>query len=70
MEELKLKIPNMKCMGCAKTIEDHLYKVSGVDDINTDIPDKMVTITYNGDKTIKSLIMNTLAGIGYPAVEV
>ncbi|MFP4555459.1 MAG: heavy-metal-associated domain-containing protein [Bacteroidales bacterium] len=70
MKELKLKIPNMKCMGCAKTIEDHLEKVGGVDDISTDIPDKTVTIMYNGDNTIKKLIMNTLAGIGYPAVEV
>lgn len=69
MKELKLKIPNMKCMGCAKTIEDHLDKIGGINDISIDIPDQEVTISYSGDKTIRNLIKNTLTGIGYPAVE-
>ena len=70
METLKLKIPNMKCMGCSTTIENHLNKVGGVTEINTDLQNKTVEVSYSGDLSTKKLIINTLKRIGYPAKEV
>lgn len=66
METIKLKIPNMKCMGCTSTVETHLTKVGGVIEVKTNLDSKTVTISYNGDVSIKNLILNTLKGIGYP----
>jgi len=67
METIKLNIPNMKCMGCVGTIENHLNKVNGISKVITDLPTRTATIEYNGDKSIKSLIIRTLEGLGYPA---
>lgn len=66
METLKVSVPNMKCMGCSSTIENHLRKVGGVSNIVTDLETRTVTISYNGDNSIKSLVLNNLKGIGYP----
>lgn len=66
METLKLSIPNMKCMGCSTSVENHLMKIGGVTEVKTDLESKTATISFNGDMSIKNLIINTLKGIGYP----
>ena len=66
METIKLNIPNMKCMGCTSTVEKHLTKVGGITVVKTDLESKTVTVSYSGGASIKSLILNTLKGIGYP----
>lgn len=66
METLKLNVPNMKCMGCSSTIENHLKKVGGVVEVTTNLESRTIIVSYNGDMSIKSLILNTLKGIGYP----
>jgi copper chaperone CopZ len=66
METLKFSIPNMKCMGCSTTVENHLKKIGGVKHIDTDKTKKTVTIEFSGDKSTKRLIIKTLEGIGYP----
>lgn len=56
----------MKCMGCSSTVENHLKKIGGVVEVTTNLESRIVTISYNGDLSIKNLILNTLKGIGYP----
>ena len=70
MELLKLNIPNMKCMGCSTTVENHLKKIGGVKSIESDKTLKTVVVEFSGDKSIKRLIMKTLEGIGYPGEEI
>lgn len=70
METLTLTIPNMKCMGCSTTVENHLKKVGGVAEVRTDLEKRTVEVSYFGDLSTKKLIINTLKGIGYPAEEV
>jgi copper chaperone CopZ len=70
MKTLKLNIPNMKCMGCSTTVENHLKKIGGVKSIESDKTLKTVVVEFSGDKSIKRLIMKTLEGIGYPGEEV
>ena len=67
MDTLKLSIPNMKCMGCVTTIEHHLDKVGGVKKVKTNLPNRTVELDYPGDLSTKTLILNTLKGIWYPA---
>jgi copper chaperone CopZ len=67
MTTLKLSIPNMKCMGCSSTVENHLKKVGGVTEIKTNLETKTALVSFNGDLSLKSLILNTLKGLGYPA---
>ncbi len=56
----------MKCMGCSTSVENHLKKIGGVTEVKTDLESKTATISFNGDMSIKNLIINTLKGIGYP----
>ncbi len=70
MKEITLKIPNMKCMGCSASIEAHVGRIGGVEHVKTDIPSQTVIITYNGDKSIKTLVLKTLEGIGYSGEEI
>jgi copper chaperone CopZ len=69
MGELKLKVHNMKCSGCSGIIETHLKKVGGVSNVSINLPDKIITVYYNGDNSIRNLVINTLKGIGYPGEE-
>jgi copper chaperone CopZ len=66
MKTLKLSIPNMKCMGCTSSVESRLKKIGGVTEVKTDLESKTATVSYNGDMSIKNLIISTLKGIGYP----
>jgi copper chaperone CopZ len=70
MALLKLNIPNMKCMGCSTTVENHLKKIGGVRNIEIDKEIKNVVIEFSGDKSIKRLILRTLEGVGYPGKEI
>jgi copper chaperone CopZ len=70
MEILKLKIPNMKCAGCSKAVDNHLRKIGGISSFSIDVQSQIVEIQYGGNKTIKSLILRTLDGIGFAGVEV
>ncbi|MDX9771357.1 MAG: heavy-metal-associated domain-containing protein [Tenuifilaceae bacterium] len=70
METLTLTIPNMKCMGCSTTIENHLKKVGGVTEVKANPENRSVEVSYSGDLSTKKLIIKTLKGIGYPAEEV
>ena len=40
----------MKCVGCAKTIDNLLSQVAGVQAVSTDLASKSVTVTGQVDK--------------------
>lgn len=64
MEELELKVTNVKCGGCASAIQDGLLALSGVESIEVDIASGMVRIKGTGlDSTA---ISTKLGELGYP----
>ena len=62
----KIVVANLKCDGCATTIQKELFKVNGVIIIEIEPENNIVEVTYensNRDKIIKKL-----ETLGYPKV--
>jgi periplasmic mercuric ion binding protein len=74
-ETASIKIEGMTCaIGCAKTIEENLSKVKGVQKAAVDFDAKMATINFDADKIsaqdLVKTIENSADGKTYKVAEV
>ena len=46
-----VKIPNISCMHCTKTIQREVAELEGVTSVDVDTPSRMVTISGNKSST-------------------
>lgn len=61
-----LKVPNISCEHCVKTIKRELEMLDSVANVNGEVDSKMVTVDYtNGSDS--DTVRQTLQEIGYPA---
>lgn len=67
MASIKYTAPNIKCEGCAETITEALSRIPGVSDVKVDIPEKVVTVEYDGDTVSGTTLKSALAESGFPA---
>ncbi len=58
------------CGMCKRKIEKNLAYEKGIEDVNLDIPTKILTVTYNSKKTNPTTIKKIVADTGYDADEV
>lgn len=63
----EIKVSNMVCDTCAKTIETALGKVEGVKDAKVDKEKKVVTVRYEAGKVDVKGLEKAVAGAGYNA---
>lgn len=63
-------LPQMHCDGCEKKIKGNLRFEKGVKQIECNINDQRVTITYDADKTTSEAIIRSFGKFGYQATEV
>lgn len=61
---IEIRVKNVKCGGCVKTIQDGLGEIAGVTSVEVDIPTGMVTVEAETD--IRSETEAKLAALGYP----
>lgn len=61
----KVFIQNLKCGGCAKSIETVLNTIDGVDVLNINDEEDYVEFEYK-TSSLKIQILNKLKKIGYP----
>jgi len=66
--EVKIKTSAV-CGMCKKTIEKYLAYEKGVQSSNLDVKSKVVTVTYNPNKTNVAKIKNAINKSGYDADE-
>lgn len=64
MKTEEIKIANLKCGGCAATINKELLALDGVDEVKVNKETDSVTINYK--KEIRSTILERLLQLGYP----
>lgn len=64
MEELELKVANVKCGGCASAIQNGLQALPGIESINVDIAGGRVCIKGTGFNA--ETIQTKLDELGYP----
>ena len=62
------QVENIRCGGCENTIQKNLNEINGVEDIQVNIEEKIVTVTTNSmaKDGIRQLISEKLTGLGYP----
>ena len=62
----EIYIENLKCGGCAATITKGVSAIDGVNDVNVDVENSLVTFTAEEAITVK--VKEKLASLGYPEV--
>lgn len=62
--------PQMHCQNCEKKIKGNLRFEKGVKQIECNIDEQRVTITYDADKTNSDAIIKSFDKFGYKATEV
>lgn len=62
------QVENLKCGGCENTIQKKLKELNGVEEIEVNIEDKIVTVATNAtaEDDIRILISEKLTSLGYP----
>ncbi|ALG68147.1 heavy-metal-associated domain-containing protein [Beggiatoa leptomitoformis] len=63
MEQI-ISASNIKCSGCAKTIQEGLAPLTGVQTVTVDVAEGTVTVT--GDTLQRTALTQKLAELGYP----
>lgn len=63
--EYRLVLDNIKCGGCGNTIHNTVLKSPGVEDVEVDHENGIVTILGSESLNLDSL-KSTLASLGYP----
>ena len=62
--------PQMHCNSCENKIKGNLRFEKGVKQIECNIPEQRVTITYDADKTKPETIVKSFEKFGYKATEI
>lgn len=66
MENQTFTIPNISCGHCTSTIENELKEIEGIAEVQSNIAEKAVTVTWQAPATIET-IRAALKEINYPA---
>lgn len=60
-----IEVENIKCSGCMNTIKTSLMKLGGVENVEIDLDNQIVSV----DGTVeKDMIVQALSKMGYPEV--
>ncbi len=64
MQTERIKANNIKCQGCARTIQDGLSDLPEVNTVEVDIEEGEVTVV--GEMLHRTALVQKLAELGYP----
>jgi len=62
--EYTISVDNIKCGGCARTIEKSLLKIESIQKVSVNIEEGLVTV--EGETIDKENLAKTLLSLGYP----
>lgn len=57
-------VENIKCGGCARSIEKSVSTIPGVDGLSVNVEANEVTV--HGDESLRAAVLERLARLGYP----
>lgn len=63
----RIFIANLKCGGCANTINNNLIKLAGINSVNINQEESIVEVVYPREDDLQ-LIKKTLRSLGYPEI--
>lgn len=62
-----VQIQNLKCNGCASTINNKLSVLDKINDVSIDVDKSEVSFEYDSEDTLE-IVKNELHKLGYPLV--
>lgn len=65
VETVEYKCAGMHCSGCEETITTEVKKSEGVKDVKADSKSKIVTVSFDANKTNKENISKSINAAGY-----
>ncbi len=65
VETVEFKCAGMHCSGCEETITSEVKKIDGVKDIKADAKGKIVTVSFDANKTNNDNISKAINKAGY-----
>ena len=66
MNNTVINIENLKCHGCAATIKKGILKFDNVHNVEVNVPDSTVSISFDGGDDDIRKFKTKLSGLGYP----
>lgn len=66
MKTETIKVDNLKCHGCAKTIRRELTWIGEVISVDVDVDHSTVKIDYAGKNRMREVFIEKLKKLGYP----
>lgn len=66
MKTETIKVDNLKCQGCAKTIRRELTWIGEVINVDVDVEHSLVTVDYAGKNKMREIFIEKLRKLGYP----
>jgi copper chaperone CopZ len=70
VQTVKIQAPTMQCDMCKNRIESMLSREEGVAKVNADYKRKVITVTFNTERTNIENIKTAIANSGYDADDV
>ena len=61
-----IKVDNLKCHGCAKTISRELTWIGEVVNVDVSVEDSTVKVEYTGKNKMREVFVEKLRKLGYP----
>lgn len=66
MKTETIKVDNLKCQGCAKTIRRELTWIGEVINVDVDVEASTVKVDYAGKNKMREVFVEKLRKLGYP----
>lgn len=66
MKTENIIVENLKCHGCANTVQKELNHMKGVENVQVSIDSSTVELSFDEKQTEKNDILRKLARLGYP----
>ncbi len=66
-QELKLKVENIDCPGCATDMESVLLQLDGILKVNANYAEETLTVTYDSYLITDREVVSAVRGMGFRA---
>ena len=60
-------VENMKCQGCVNNIRQAVTELVGVESFSADLPEKLVTVTFDEKRIDEQQVLTVIQSAGYQA---
>ncbi|MBM7709109.1 heavy-metal-associated domain-containing protein [Enterococcus lemanii] len=60
-------VENMKCQGCVSNIRQAVTELVGVESFSADLPEKLVTVTFDEKRIDEQQVLTAIQSAGYQA---